>query len=358
MKKLPVILIGMLLLICGLVRSEAHPATSVQTAWKDSIVISIGNKTRLVIVGENQKELEKLLQYDINALLRDLKIRLDSSQLGTTLIVENFDGERYQYIKEGEAHESVRIDINGIHVQTDRVVHEDNEDEEDDDEGEGKKHTHKFYRNSKGSSPRKGFDLSFGFNTYVQNEATPGYVKSDYDLRPFGSRYVKLGYVASGTIVRGEHAKLFLDLGADFSWNNLMFEGDNTVQKGNERIQFVPVTDSNGATLDLKKSKLVLPYVNLSLMPTISFSKTLISYISAGVYGGYRIGGYTKVRQEGSKDIQKERSDFYVNDLRYGIGAELGIRNFVNLFVQYDLNEVYRTNHGPSVRMINFGIKL
>ena len=45
---------------------------------KDSIIVTFGDKTRLIIYGENRKELEKIMKYDLNTLLSDLKIKLDS----------------------------------------------------------------------------------------------------------------------------------------------------------------------------------------------------------------------------------------------------------------------------------------
>ncbi|WP_025762906.1 outer membrane beta-barrel protein [Dyadobacter tibetensis] len=350
------------LILMGSAAMASIPGYPLNPINRDSIVITIGNKTKLVILGENQKELEKLLQYDLNALLMDLKIRLDSSKTDGSIIVEDFNGSQYLKESDGKGGDYVRVDINGVHIKSDRgAVAVESEEEEEKENGDWTDHMNKgrhFYKKVKGSSPRKGFDISLGFNTYSKNELTPGYTKSDYALRPFGSRYVKLGYIASGQLVKSEKVGLFLDLGADFSWNNLMFESDKTIIKGDDQVRYQSVIDQNGAAVELKKSKQVLPYLNVSLMPTLSFSNTLVSYVSAGVYGGYRLGGYTKVRQEGTKDVDKVRADYFVNDLRYGISAEVGIRNFLNLFVQYDINDVFKADHGPAVRMINFGIKL
>lgn len=336
-------------------------------AEKDSIILTFGNKTRLIIYGESREELDKVMKYDLNALLRDLKTKLDSSGRDTTFLAEEIDGKKYRTNQNDSDY--VRIGLRGVHVKegttevkidADGVSVKDDTDNDSEyrrtgaNSGPGKK----FYRSSPGSSPRKGFTFALGLNAYGKNETTTGYNKESYDLKPFGSRYISLGYIASTRIARGKNASLHLDFGADFSWYNLMFDGNNTVKKDSGFVYFDPLRDTNGDEIQLKKSKLVVPNVNLSLMPTLSFRRSFISHLSAGVYGGYRLGSYTKTQAEGSKDKDHVRTNFYVSDFRYGLAAEIGFRNFVDLFVNYDLNNLYEDGRGPKIRMISFGIRL
>ncbi|SKC09722.1 hypothetical protein [Dyadobacter psychrophilus] len=332
---------------------------------KDSIIVTFGDKTRLIIYGENRKELDKIMQYDLNTLLKDLKIKLDSSSADTTYLREEINGNKYLKDKSNDE-DYVRIGLRGIHIKGgDTEVRINAKGVEVNNDGDtvttdsNYRHTGKrFYKSGGGSSPRKGFNIALGLNTYGTNEATPGFDKTTYDLKPFGSRFVSLGYIASTTVVRGKNARLHLDFGVDFSWYNLMFDGNNTITKDSLKVDFSPVEDEDGNELIMKKSKLVVPYVNISIMPTLSFPRSFISYISAGVYGGYRIGSYTKLRREGSKDVDHVRQNFYIEDLRYGLAAELGIRNFPDFFVNYDFNNLYEGGRGPSVRMLSFGVRL
>src|SRR5215217_7566408 len=62
---------------------------------KDSIIVTFGDKTRMIIYGENRKELDKIVAYDLNALLQDLKVRLDSTSADTTYLREEFNGNKY-----------------------------------------------------------------------------------------------------------------------------------------------------------------------------------------------------------------------------------------------------------------------
>jgi hypothetical protein len=338
----------------------------------DSIIVRFGNKTRMVIYGENKKELEKILKYDLNALLKDLKIRLDSTQQDTTLIVEEFSGSDYLKNKPdlGDDKNYVRIGGRGLRIKNGNksvsIDHESVEISEDNDTGsfnyEKLGRAARMYVPSWGSSPRKGFNVSLGLNTYGSN--TPMALGSNPlavsmpDLKPFGSRYISLGYVASTTIARGQKTRVHMDFGIDFSWYNLMFEDNIKIVKGQDAVSFQRVLDDQGNEIRFKKSKFTVPYVNLTFMPTLSFRRSFVSHISAGVYGGYRLGSYSKTVEEGSKDKKFDRVNFFANDVRYGLGFELGIRRFPDLFVNYDLNNLYDANRGPEVRMLSFGIKL
>lgn len=335
-----------------------------QQSEKDSIIVTFGNKTRLIIYGENRSELDKIMKYDLNALLRDLHVKLDSSRADTTYLREEVDGKRYLKNKSDEDY--VRIGVRGVHVKdgntevrigSDGVSVRD-ADNDDDKDKDYKRIGKNLHRSRSGSSPRKGFAFALGLNTYGSNDPGGIYNKEDYDLRPFGSRFVSLGYITSAKIVRGQKAGFHLDFGIDFSWFNLMYDGNNTITKLSDRVDFPLVEDADGNEVELRKSKLVVPNVNLSLMPTVSFKNSFVSYVSAGVYGGYRLGSYSKVRRVGTKDNDRERINYYLNDFRYGLAAEIGFKNFVDLFVNYDLNTLHETNRGPKVNMLSFGIKL
>lgn len=355
-------LLTMILLMCV---ASAYAYAIDKPVRKDSIIVTFGNNTRIIIYGENRKELDKILKYDLNALLRDLKVKLDSSASDTTYLHEELDGKNYSREREGTDTEYVRIGLKGIHIkdgETEVRINEDGVSVKDDGkdvmDNEYTRITKKIYGKSKGSSPRKGFNMALGFNTYANASSTIRYPKEAYDLRPFPSRMVSLGYTVSTIVARGENARFHLDLGGDFSWYNMMYDGNNSIRKGPADVEFFTVKDDNEKEVNLDKSKLVVPYVNLSLMPTVSFPHSFISYLSAGGYVGYRLGGYTKVKPDGSKDVTKDHKDFYINDVRYGLSAEIGIRHFPDLFVNYDINELFKDNRGPSFNMISFGIRL
>ncbi|GHB56007.1 outer membrane beta-barrel protein [Persicitalea jodogahamensis] len=387
------------LILCVVVALSSVAAYAAP-APKDSIIITFGDKTRMIIYGEDRKELDKLMKYDLNSLLKDLGARLDTMTGETKIYFEDIDGRKYMKdsadvkdknyvriglrgirIKDGDT--EVTITTRGVDIKdgSDRVrVGGDRDDSDYDSDrrsggidttargGEGRRdrdyeenddndgdRVMRIRRVRKYSSPRRGFNVALGLNAYAQNE--PGtFNTEEYDLRPFGSRYISLGLVKSATLARGKNAGLHLDFGLDVAWNNLMFEGNNTIQKDLSSIRFPLILDNENREIDVRKTKLTVPYVNFSLMPTVSFPGSFISYISAGGYVGYRLGGYSKIKYpDGKKD--KERSNYYLNDFRYGAAFELGIKNFPDFFVHYDMNNLFQDNRGPAVKMINFGIR-
>ncbi|WP_373512379.1 outer membrane beta-barrel protein [Persicitalea sp.] len=388
------------LILCA-IAALSSVAAYAAPAQKDSIIITFGDKTRMIIYGEDRKELDKLMKYDLNSLLADLGARLDTMKGETKIYFEDIDGRKYMKdsadakdknyvriglrgirIKDGDT--EVTITTRGVDIKdgSDRVRVGGDRDDRDRDydrdsrsggidttarDGEGRRGDYdadydndgdrvmRIRRVRRYSSPRRGFNVALGLNTYSQNE--PGSFNAEsYDLRPFGSRYISLGFVKSATLARGKNAGLHLDFGLDVAWNNLMFEGNNTIEKGQTAVSFPLILDNEAREVDVRKTKLTVPYVNFSLMPTVSFPGSFISYISAGGYVGYRLGGYSKIKYpDGKKD--KERSNYYLNDFRYGAAFELGIKNFPDFFVHYDMNNLFQDNRGPAVRMINFGIR-
>lgn len=350
--------IGLLFLIF----SFAVPASSYAGKFeKDSIIVTFGEKTRLIIFGDDKQELEQLLKYDLNTLLSDLAIRLDTISEETRLYVDELDGDKYLKVKTEK--EGLVIGLRGIrykkgdldvklssrnsHVRLNASKAK-SDSLTSPSEGAKKGYTY--------SSPRKGFHLDLGLNTYGYNR-TRGYNASDYNLRPLASQYVSIGAVASAPLARREKAGLHLDVGVDFSWYNLLFEGNNTVVKGANAVSFPVLFSPEGDEIVLKKSRLAIPYVNLSLMPTLNFRRAFISHISAGMYGGYRLGGSTKTKRSDNRDKERIKGSYFISDWRYGLAAEIGIRHFVDFFFNYDLNALYQDGRGPEVRMMSFGVR-
>jgi hypothetical protein len=126
--------------------------------------------------------------------------------------------------------------------------------------------------------------------------------------------------------------------------------------------------------LNTIKSKLTVSYLGFSAVPMFDFgykrkvrnvegknykywSRNNDGFrIGAGVYAGYRIGSYTKlVWRDGGRQRDRERDNYYLENLRYGLRGVLGFRG-VDLFVNYDLNPLFANERGPELNAISFGI--
>lgn len=315
----------------------------------DSLVILFGNKTRLVIHSNDKEGIRQLSNYDINKIIRDMGLKLDSARAGETFIVID-ENKVQRYLqdtvlvvtqKDGE----VRVTIK----ESEGRSYERSGDNDDSN-----------WSNRSRSRRRKkdSWDIGvggngLGLNTLVQKSTTARYPAELYQLRPLGSRYISLALSQAPTIARSQHVSFKIFYGLELSWNNYMFENDVIAQKDSLGVVFTE------AGRDLKKSKLTVCSVNLPVVPRLSFynnSGRKLGHLGFGAYAGYRIDSYTKIKeQDGNKE--RQHSNFYLNDLRYGLVAHIGIAR-TNFFIKYDLNPLFQENKGPDVRALSFGIGL
>ena len=72
------------------------------------------------------------------------------------------------------------------------------------------------------------------------------------------------------------------------------------------------------------------------------------------MYAGYRMGSKTKFifKENGNSETTKEADHFYLENFRYGVRGQLGFRDF-DMFVLYDLNEVFAPGRGPNGTKLN-----
>ena len=61
----------------------------------------------------------------------------------------------------------------------------------------------------------------------------------------------------------------------------------------------------------------------------------------------------TSAAEDREKD--KDRDNLYLNNLRYGIRLQLGVRS-TDFFFNYDLNELFATDKGPKLNAFGFGV--
>jgi hypothetical protein len=154
------------------------------------------------------------------------------------------------------------------------------------------------------------------------------------------------------------------------SWYNFKFDNERTriVKTDGELVSF----EDPRLEIEPIKSKIALPYLNIMLVPMFVFGKSTkrdwepFSYhrddgfrIGLGAYAGYRLGGRTKYvyREDGNRIRDKNIENFYFNNIRYGARLQMGSGG-VDLFFNYDLNELFEDNRGPRLNAFSFGVIL
>jgi hypothetical protein len=160
--------------------------------------------------------------------------------------------------------------------------------------------------------------------------------------------------------------KFFLEWSLGVSWYNFKFENEKTqISKDDNSVIFA----ENLLDADYTKSKLTAAYIQAAIVPMVDFgaNKKKPSIFNGrssdsfrfglGPYVGYRIDSYTKqVYKESDDKIKpKDHDNFYLNNIRYGLRVQAGFED-VDLFFNYDMNELFTENKGPKLNAFSFGV--
>lgn len=225
----------------------------------------------------------------------------------------------------------------------------------DDDDDERSRRKRRRFRTE------SSWNLELGLNNFLTGLVSfPDADNELYALDTWGSFYFAVSRNYSTKLA----GPLYIEYGASVSWYNFQFQNpDVRVEKGDELV-FSEFSDTTGTFVSVR-SKLQTPYVNIHFVPVIDFSKGTLdrSYqgrglrLGLGGYVGYRIGGHSKVvfKENGDRQRRVQKGNYYFENLRYGLRGQIGFRG-VDLFLNYDLNEVFAKGKGPSLNAFSFGL--
>ncbi|MEQ8237958.1 MAG: hypothetical protein RIA69_02030 [Cyclobacteriaceae bacterium] len=366
MKKITTFLLAMIVLLGAKASSDS-----------DTVVIELSNQSKILIYTENKEELKRLQQYDINEMIKDLNNAISSDKV-KNIQLEDANGKKYTkdttiIIGDGNAKTSIKIGNIELLVDADEwdEVGDEFEDAFDSDEP-----VRKYSYESKSIDRTKTeFNIDIGLQNWVEGGAFPDADDQPYTLKPFGSWNFGFNF-NNKTWVSGP---LYLNWAIGASWHNFKLQDtDYIFTKGADRIEFVP----SPADHNTRKSRLTVPYANVTIVPMLDFSKgkrKVKGYEKGGVtfrtskrqgirigvggYVGYRLGGESKYvySVDGNKEKDKDSGNFYLSNVRYGIRGQFGFKG-LDLFMNYDLNNVFSDNRAPAgsggLQAISFGIIL
>lgn len=316
--------------------------THAQAKSADTVVIELANTSKVVFTMKDRTDLEMLKRYDFQALFNDMFAKLESKD---TIKISPSDS----ILK----NEPVVTNDPTNDTWQNEPANWDDDKWKDDDWDKGRKFR---YRRT-----RHYFNFDFGTNNFLENGKFPDEDGAQYAVRPWGSWYIGLN-----SILRTQVSKnFFIEWGVGVTWYNFKFQDDGTrIMKDSTGVQFT--TDPRN--VDFVKSKLTVSYLNASIIPMFDFggsnrkarfwdSRKSPFRIGAGPYVGYRIESHSKlVYKEGSdKEKDKASNNFYLNNLRYGVRAQIGVGS-ADFFFNYDLNELFVENKGPKLNAFSFGV--
>ena len=312
----------------------------------DTVIIKFGKNSQIVLYIDNKKDLEKISQYDINRMLQDLNMSItemdDSTQV---LTIEDESGSKYL--------KDTTIVI--TKVEPNNNWDDDDWDNDFDNEPRKKRYNprSKFY-----------FNIDVALDNYLEDGKFPG-GNELYALNPIGSWYWTFG----PTFRTHLFGAFFIDLGMNAALNVYRFDNPRTrLNKTPTGVEFT----EDMAQVAHEKSKLATWHIQAKAIPMVAFgSKSRGGWrlwnnidkgfrIGVGPYAGYRIWSRTKYiyRDNGDKKKDKNTGNFLLNNIRYGLRGQIGIKG-VDFFVEYDMNEMFQSNSGaPVLQRMQFGITL
>ncbi|MDZ7608343.1 MAG: hypothetical protein U5K79_22790 [Cyclobacteriaceae bacterium] len=324
----------------------------------DTIEVNFGENGKILINVESQEDLDALKKYDFNSMLQDVNVPTKEELENDKKVIME-DEQATKYLKD-----SVEEDPEFSQLE--------NEFDTDGDYYNNQTENKSTDREKKRFSGSKtefvsGFD--WGINNFLENGDWPDENDAQYSVRPWGSWYIGI----MPTFQTHIGGKLALDYGAGISWYNFKFQDPRTKLEEGDGGAYFTQWD---VELQSSKSKLTVAYINAHFVPMLDFgyrSKTRkyddgfeqkrMRYrrdgfrIGVGGYVGTRIDSYTKLvwRETGYKSKLRERNDYYIDNLRYGVRGIVGLGE-VDFFVNYDLNTIFSPDRGPELNALTFGL--
>ena len=318
-------------------------------AQADTVIVELAKTSKLMFTMQDSSDLGLLREYDYDALFEDILHQLEmvnpSPQVSAGADITITPDEDIEDDDDAgeEDHENWSDDDD-----------DDWEREDDDWEGEGDHYP----------CARTNFVV---FDLGINNLLQPGNIDNDedpiYSVRPWGSWYVGINTVEQLRLSN----QFSLDFRAGLSVYNFKFEEDNVLLT---KTPTGTIFSHDPRQLDFTKSKLTESHVNIGIMAVFNSRNYDHSHsqwhwhrsgfrVGIGPYVGYRLDSYNKLQfeeeEDGDRENERNRSNFHLNNLRYGIRLQLGIRN-ADFFFQYDLNELFKDDKGPRLNAYSFGM--
>lgn len=334
--------------------------TNAQTPM-DTITMTLGEGKKVIIVIDDKSRLKELQEYDINEMISNLAAQVDTVEEDEKVVViTDKEGEKFdvRIIEVEETDEQVAVSIGNKKVV---VI-------EDDERVQVKLNSKDNERRKKAT--RHYLDFDIGTNNYLNKDGKfPDEDNSQWAVRPWGSWNVAI----NSNYRTHLSGPLALQWGGGVSWYNFKFQDDATrLIEVEDGVEFYR---ENNPDINSEKSKLSVSYIQLQAVPMLDFRYTSGAYdeaypgkhvynpkafrIGLGGYAAYRLGSHTKYKYDfdGDNEKDKDRDNFYLNNWRYGLRLQLGFKG-IDLYANYDLNELFSAGRGPELNAFSFGIIL
>jgi hypothetical protein len=200
-----------------------------------------------------------------------------------------------------------------------------------------------------------GFDV--GFNMFVnQNYTGYDFEFMNNDILRSNSAYINL--IQKNFGLQRNRNTIGLLSGIGLNLKSYRLERNTTIRR-QEDGQIQPQLlyfDQN------QKSKFASVFLLAPLLCEFQFPLNHYRnriYFSGGVYGAVKLSSHTKIkyRTEGIKQKLKTPGHYSMHDFKYGLMVRTGYR-WINLFATYELVPLFKTDKGPELTPVTFGISI
>ena len=200
-----------------------------------------------------------------------------------------------------------------------------------------------------------GFQI--GLNNYVNDDFSMSLDNSmNYmDLNTGKSWNFSLNFAKADFGFGTDKIGIVTGLGID--WNNYHFDKENSIRQ--DSIGIVGPYDLSGLG-SIQKNRLQTTYLTVPLLLEfqIPAGKKRVHF-SFGPIGSLKLGSNTKIvyKDNGDRRKIKDKDDYSLSSLRYGLTARAGYRG-LNLFSTYYLTPLFESNKGPLLYPFTMGLAL
>jgi len=241
-----------------------------------------------------------------------------------------------------------------------RILQDENGVVEDDDDdidinfgGDDHDHDHGSKKKKRKNKFRMGM-LDYGISTYIVDGSLNHDDLGIFALNHGKSNNFNLHIFRHRVNLLAE--TLFFEYGLSTNWRRYSLKNDVVISREASTLPDGTRTfTSSNSDIENKKNKLRSTHLEIPVMLTIS-PKDSKFFISAGMFGGMRIGGSQKLK---SKDEGKTiiKGDYEIRDFTTGIVGRVGFGP-IDFYCQYSLDPLFNDGVSPEVMPMSFGISV
>lgn len=337
--------------------------TFAQKDMTKRIVQIKGNDTTVIVISERMDKMDSVLTEEMKKIYMSdsMMTRVDVFlEMDSTMISQ--DGEApidSIKVKIGNMKIVILDDRNGdvkgqkrmiiderVIINEDRDISFQDEDFQDDDCNNCISQTN--------NAVWSGFGLTANGYLNAQNKLATGSESGFLELDPARSIGVQLNLFEKRFPIIKDYLGVTTGLG--IQWNRYSLKGNYDITATNDTIFGVENT-----TINYSKNVLSSAYLQAPLLLQINTNKNPSESwtIAAGIVGGIRIGGLHKTKWEvdGNENKDKTKDDFNFRPFSASLMALIGYGDW-NLYMTYNLTDVFNEGSALSLRGVNAGILL